>query len=92
MEGRDDLFTKKLDRPHCVLVLHGAFVSDDEVNQVSKELQLESEPIFIDEITSGAVDDIPKNILNPFKNLNKLYNEVKEDEKVSEWMLKTYKK
>ena len=43
-------------------------------------------------ITSGAVDDIPKNILNPFKNLNKLYNEVKEDEKVSEWMLKTYKK
>ena len=39
--------------------VHGAFVSDDEVNQVSKELQLESEPIFIDEITSGAVDDLP---------------------------------
>jgi len=43
-------------------------------------------------ITSGVVDDIPKDILNPFKNLNKLYNEVKEDEQVSEWMLKTYKK
>ena len=43
-------------------------------------------------ITSGVIDDIPKDILNPFKNLNKLYNEVKEDEKVSEWMLKTYKK
>ena len=43
-------------------------------------------------ITSGVVDDIPKDILNPFKNLNRLYNEVKEDEQVSEWMLKTYKK
>ena len=29
MEGGDDLFTQKLDRPHCVLVLHGAFVSVD---------------------------------------------------------------
>ena len=43
-------------------------------------------------ITSGVVDDIPKDILNPFKNLNKLYNEVQEDEQVSEWMLKTYKR
>jgi len=43
-------------------------------------------------VTSGVVDDIPKDILNPFKNLNKLYNEVKEDEQVSKWMLKTYKK
>ena len=43
-------------------------------------------------ITSGVVDDIPKDILNPFKNLNKLYNEVKVDQHVTEWMLKTYKK
>ena len=43
-------------------------------------------------ITSGVIDDIPKDILNPFKNLNKLYNEVKEDHHVGEWMLKTYKK
>ena len=43
-------------------------------------------------VTSGVVDDIPKDILNPFKNLNKLYNEVTEDEQVSKWMLKTYKK
>ena len=39
--------------------VHGAFVSDDEVNQVSKELQLESEPIFIEEITSGTTDSLP---------------------------------
>ena len=39
--------------------VHGAFVSDDEVNQVSKELQLESEPIFIEEITSGTTDTLP---------------------------------
>ena len=39
--------------------VHGAFVSDDEVNQVSKELQLESEPIFIEEITSGTSDALP---------------------------------
>jgi S-DNA-T family DNA segregation ATPase FtsK/SpoIIIE len=39
--------------------VHGAFVSDDEVNQVSKELQLESEPIFIEEITSGTKDSLP---------------------------------
>ena len=39
--------------------VHGAFVSDDEVNQVSKELQLESEPIFIEEITSGTADALP---------------------------------
>ena len=39
--------------------VHGAFVSDDEVNQVSKELQLESEPIFIEEITSGTTDALP---------------------------------
>ena len=43
-------------------------------------------------ITSGVVDDIPKDILNPLKNLNKLYNEVEKDQKVTEWMLKTYKK
>jgi S-DNA-T family DNA segregation ATPase FtsK/SpoIIIE len=41
------------------LRVHGAFVSDDEVNQVSKELQLESEPIFIEEITSGTADALP---------------------------------
>lgn len=41
------------------LRVHGAFVSDDEVNQVSKELQLESEPIFIEEITSGTTDVLP---------------------------------
>jgi len=43
-------------------------------------------------ITSGVVDDIPKDVLNPFNNLNKLYNEVKKDQKVTEWILKTYNK
>jgi len=33
--------------------VHGAFVSDDEVNRVSSDLQSKSQPIFIDEVTSG---------------------------------------
>ena len=33
--------------------VHGAFVSDEEVNRVSSDLQSRSQPIFIDEVTSG---------------------------------------
>ena len=33
--------------------VHGAFVSDEEVNRVSSDLQSKSQPIFIDEVTSG---------------------------------------
>ncbi len=33
--------------------VHGAFVSDEEVNRVSSDLQSRSQPIFVDEVTSG---------------------------------------
>jgi S-DNA-T family DNA segregation ATPase FtsK/SpoIIIE len=39
--------------------IHGAFVSDEEVRRVSENLQSSSEPIFIDEVTSGEIDGIP---------------------------------
>ena len=39
--------------------IHGAFVSDEEVRRVSEYLQSTSEPIFIDEVTSGEIDGFP---------------------------------
>ena len=36
--------------------VHGAFVSDEEVNAVSADLQSRSQPIFIDEVTTGKLD------------------------------------
>ena len=39
--------------------IHGAFVSDEEVRRVSENLQSSSEPIFLDEVTSGEIDGIP---------------------------------
>ena len=33
--------------------VHGAFVSDDEVNRVSSDLQSKSQPIFVDEVTTA---------------------------------------
>jgi S-DNA-T family DNA segregation ATPase FtsK/SpoIIIE len=39
--------------------IHGAFVSDEEVRRVSENLQSSSEPIFVDEVTSGEIDGIP---------------------------------
>ena len=35
------------------LRVHGAFVSDEEVNRVSSDLQSKSQPIFIDEVTTA---------------------------------------
>jgi S-DNA-T family DNA segregation ATPase FtsK/SpoIIIE len=37
--------------------VHGAFVSDEEVNRVSSDLQLKSQPIFLDEVTSGQLEE-----------------------------------
>jgi len=39
--------------------IHGAFVSDEEVRRVSENLQSSSEPVFIDEVTSGKIESIP---------------------------------
>ncbi|SUZ59112.1 uncharacterized protein METZ01_LOCUS11966 [marine metagenome] len=39
--------------------IHGAFVSDEEVRRVSENLQSSSEPVFIDEVTSGEIESIP---------------------------------
>ncbi len=36
--------------------VHGAFVSDDEVNAVSGDLQSKSQPVFIDEVTTGQLE------------------------------------
>ena len=36
--------------------VHGAFVSDDEVNAVSSNLQSKSQPVFIDEVTTGQLE------------------------------------
>ena len=36
--------------------VHGAFVSDEEVNAVSADLQSKSQPVFIDEVTSGQLE------------------------------------
>ena len=36
--------------------VHGAFVSDEEVNAVSDDLQSKSQPIFNDEVTSGQLE------------------------------------
>ena len=41
-------------------------------------------------ITSGVLDDIPKGVINPFKRLKKLYNEVSQNPRVREWKIKTY--
>ena len=41
-------------------------------------------------ITSGVLDDIPTSIVNPFKRLTKLYNEVSQIPRVMEWKIKTY--
>ena len=37
--------------------VHGAFVSDEEVNRVSSDLQLKSQPIFLDEVTSVQLEE-----------------------------------
>ena len=39
--------------------IHGAFVSDEEVRRVSENLQSSSEPVFLDEVTSGEIESIP---------------------------------
>jgi S-DNA-T family DNA segregation ATPase FtsK/SpoIIIE len=39
--------------------IHGAFVSDEEVRRVSESLQSSAEPVFVDEVTSGAIESIP---------------------------------
>ncbi len=36
--------------------VHGAFVSDEEVNAVSDDLQSKSQPIFNDDVTSGQLE------------------------------------
>ena len=36
--------------------VHGAFVSDEEVNAVSNDLQSKSQPIFNDDVTSGQLE------------------------------------
>ena len=38
--------------------VHGAFVSDVDVNRVSSDLQLKSQPVFIDEVTSGQIEEV----------------------------------
>ena len=41
-------------------------------------------------IASGVLDDIPPGVINPFKRLKNLYNEVSQNPRVREWKVKTY--
>ena len=43
-------------------------------------------------LSSGLLDGVPANILEPYEKLNKLREEVYKHPKVNEWMLKTYGK
>ena len=43
-------------------------------------------------LSSGLLDGVPTNILEPYKKLNKLREEVYNHPKVHEWMIKTYGK
>ena len=43
-------------------------------------------------LSSGLLDGVPTNILEPYEKLNKLREEVYKHPKVNEWMLKTYGK
>ena len=42
-------------------------------------------------LTSGIIDDIPKNLIDKFDNLKNLYSSVNNDKKIKEWVSKTYK-
>ena len=42
-------------------------------------------------LTSGIIDDIPKNLIDKFDNLKNLYLLVDNDKKIKEWVSKTYK-
>lgn len=42
-------------------------------------------------LTSGIIDDIPKNLIDKFDNLKNLYSLVNNDKKIKEWVSKTYK-
>ena len=43
-------------------------------------------------LTSGFLDGVPMNILEPYKRLKKLREEIYNHPKVNEWMMKTYGK
>ena len=43
-------------------------------------------------LSSGLLDGVPANILEPYEKLNELREEVYKHPKVNEWMLKTYGK
>ena len=42
-------------------------------------------------LTSGIIDDIPKNLIDKFDNLKNLYSLVNNDKKIKDWVSKTYK-
>ena len=43
-------------------------------------------------LTSGLLDGVPMNILEPYERLKKLREEICNHPKVNEWMMKTYGK
>ena len=43
-------------------------------------------------LTSGLLDGVPTNILEPYKRLKNLREEIYNHPKVNEWMMKTYGK
>ena len=43
-------------------------------------------------LSSGMLDDVPKNILDPYSNLINLRKKISQNPKIKEWMLKKYGK
>ena len=48
--------------------------------------------ILLGWLTSGLLDGVPTNILEPYERLTKLREEIYNHPKVNEWMMKTYGK
>ncbi len=42
-------------------------------------------------LKSGEIDGIPTNIFDNFDKLNRLYNAVNNDTRISKWVSETYK-
>ena len=68
--------------------------NDQSVFFVGKDLTIADLAIWrlLGWLTSGLLDGVPMNILEPYERLKKLRDEIYNHPKVNEWMMKTYGK
>ena len=68
--------------------------NDQSVFFVGKDLTIADLAIWrlLGWLTSGLLDGVPMNILEPYERLKKLREEIYNHPKVNEWMMKTYGK